>query len=75
MFFTPLDDIDFQQVETFCHTWSEGVRVEYKLEIAQVPKIVSSFANTFGGIYRCEGGYKDEDAHFPPRWNTSTTWN
>jgi predicted HTH transcriptional regulator len=51
MFRTPLQDVDFQQVETFCHEWPEGVRVEYRQEITQIPKIVSSFANTMGGIW------------------------
>ena len=31
--------------------WAEGVRVEYKKEIRHIPKIVSSFANTHGGIF------------------------
>ena len=51
MFRTPLQDVDFQQVETFCCVWPEGVRVEYKQKITQIPKIVSSFANTMGGIW------------------------
>jgi hypothetical protein len=46
MFHMPLPDVDFHHVEEFCRTWPEGVRVEYKQEITQVPKIVSSFANT-----------------------------
>jgi hypothetical protein len=51
MFRTPLQDVDFQQVETFCRVWPEGVCVEYKQKITQIPKIVSSFANTMGGIW------------------------
>ena len=51
MFTKSLDEITFEDVETFCHKLPEGVRVEYKQEIKDVPKIVSSFANTLGGIY------------------------
>ena len=51
--FTKLkDDIEFSDLETFCKTWGEGVRVEYKQQITKdIPKIVSSFANTLGGIF------------------------
>ena len=51
MFTKSLDEITFEDVETFCQELPEGVRVEYKQEIKDVPKIVSSFANTLGGIY------------------------
>lgn len=51
MFRIPRNEITFAAVETFCREWSEGVRVEYKQEISQIPKIVSSFANTQGGIF------------------------
>lgn len=51
MFHTTFRDIDFEHVEAFCQTWSEGVRVEYKQEPVQISKIISSFANTFGGIW------------------------
>ena len=54
MFTKPADEINFSDIKTFCEGYSEGVRVEYKREISQirkhVPKIVSSFANTQGGI-------------------------
>ena len=54
MFTKPIDEITFEDVESFCEQWAEGVRVEYKSEIEEVkgkiPKIVSSFANTYGGI-------------------------
>lgn len=53
--FTKLEaDITFSDIEDFCREFSEGVRVEYKREIdikKHIPKIVSSFANTFGGIF------------------------
>ena len=44
-------EIDFNDIEAFCREWAEGVRVEYKSEIAHIPKIISSFANTQGGIF------------------------
>ena len=54
MFTKPIDEITFEDVETFCKEWPEGVRVEYKSNInlkRHIPKIVSSFANTHGGIF------------------------
>ena len=55
MFTKPIDEITFVDVETFCQEWAEGVRVEYKREVeeikGQIPKIVSSFANFYGGIF------------------------
>lgn len=50
--FTKLkNEIEFADIEAFCHEWPEGVRVEYKREITNsLPKIISSFANTLGGI-------------------------
>ena len=51
MFTTPLADIDFTQVENFCRTFQEGVRVEYKAAPVHIPKVVSSFANSVGGIW------------------------
>ena len=54
MFTKPIDEITFEDVESFCKEWAEGVRVEYKRDInvkKQIPKIVSSFANTLGGIF------------------------
>ncbi len=44
-------DITFSDIEDFCQEFGEGVRVEYKQEIRHIPKIVSSFANTLGGIF------------------------
>ena len=44
-------EITFSDVEEFCREFGEGVRVEYKQEIQHIPKIVSSFANTYGGIF------------------------
>ena len=44
-------DITFSDIEAFCREFGEGVRVEYKQEIKNISKIVSSFANTLGGIF------------------------
>ena len=51
MFTKSAADITFSDIEEFCREFGEGVRVEYKQEIQHVPKIVSSFANTLGGIF------------------------
>ncbi len=51
MFNLSKDEITFEVVKNFCREWPEGVCVEYKQEIKDIPKIVSSFANTQGGIY------------------------
>lgn len=44
-------DITFEDIEDFCREFGEGVRVEYKQEIRHIPKIVSSFANSAGGVF------------------------
>ena len=52
MFNLSKEEITFDVVKAFCADWQEGVRVEYKQEINKdIPKIVSSFANTQGGIF------------------------
>lgn len=53
MFNKLLQDIRFEDIEAFCTDWPEGVRVEYKstIQSGTVPKIVSSFSNTLGGIW------------------------
>lgn len=51
MFTKSKDEITFADVEDFCREFPEDVRVEYKQEIKDIPKIVSSFANTLGGIF------------------------
>ena len=51
MFTKPLSEIEFTDVEAFCREFGEGVRVEYKGQmIKQIPKTISAFANTLGGI-------------------------
>ena len=44
-------DITFEDIKDFCREFGEGVRVEYKQEIRHIPKIVSSFANSAGGVF------------------------
>jgi len=52
MFHTPLNDVTFEQVEEFCRNFAEGIRVEYKKEPTKnIARIISSFANTVGGIW------------------------
>ena len=51
MFTKSAANITFSDIEEFCRESNEGVRVEYKREIQHIPKIVSSFANTLGGIF------------------------
>lgn len=45
------NEITFADIEDFCREFGEGVRVEYKREIKHIPKILSSFANTHGGVF------------------------
>ena len=54
MFTKSKNEIDFSDVANFCREFPEGVRVEYKRARnakKDIPKIVSSFANTLGGIF------------------------
>ncbi len=51
LFTKPKNEITFEDIEGFCREFGEGVRVEYKREIKHIPKIVSSFANTHGGVF------------------------
>ena len=50
MFAKLATDITFSDVKDFCRKFGEGVRVEYKREIQHIPKTVSAFANTQGGV-------------------------
>ena len=51
MFTKPFSEIEFDDIKAFCEEWPEGVRVEYKRQFhKEIPKSVSSFANTLGGI-------------------------
>lgn len=51
MFTKPVQDLEFSDVESFCKTYVEGIRVEYKESIPKkkLPKTISAFANTLGG--------------------------
>lgn len=51
LFTKPANEITFADVENFCREFGEGVRVEYKREVKHIPKVVSAFANTHGGIF------------------------
>ena len=51
LFLKRLQEITYDDVKAFCDAHGEGVRVEYKKEVANIPKTVSSFANTAGGIW------------------------
>lgn len=51
MFHIPLSEVTYDQVIEFCRAFPEGVRVEYKRDVANVSKVISSFANTGGGIW------------------------
>ena len=53
LFSSPLHNLELRQIEQFCRHWPEGVRVEYKRELdpRHIPKVVSSFANTVGGVW------------------------
>lgn len=51
LFTKPKDDITYEDVKTFCEYHAEGVHVEYKQQITKnIPKVIASFANTYGGI-------------------------
>lgn len=67
MFNLSKEEITFEVIEDFCREWQEGVRVEYKQEIKDIPKIVSSFANTQGGVFiiGVEANQTDNRVEFP----------
>ncbi len=67
MFNLSKEEITFEVIENFCREWQEGVRVEYKQEIKDIPKIVSSFANTQGGVFLIgvEANQTDNKVQFP----------
>ena len=67
MFTKSIDEIEWADVDSFCREWAEGMRVEYKTEMKHIPKIVSSFANMFGGIFLIgvETDQKTNEVIFP----------
>ena len=51
VFTKPFSEIVFDDIKAFCEKCPEGVRAEYKRQVhKEIPKSVSSFANTLGGI-------------------------
>lgn len=55
LFIKNIDDIDENDVIAFCKKYDEGLRVEYKSNFGtsvknKLPKVISSFANSYGGV-------------------------
>jgi len=55
LFSKPISDLTFEDVEEFCKRFRENTRVEYKSTFnddvkRKLPKVLSSFANSYGGI-------------------------
>jgi len=55
LFPLPLSQLNAEHIRQFCQSFPEDLRVEYKQELSEsvrnkIPAIVSSFANSFGGI-------------------------
>jgi hypothetical protein len=55
LFPKPISDLAFEDVEEFCQRFKENVRVEYKSTFddsvkKKLPKVLTSFANSYGGI-------------------------
>jgi Putative DNA-binding domain len=55
LFSKPISDLTFEDVEEFCKRFKENMRVEYKSTFddnvkRKLPKVLSSFANSYGGI-------------------------
>lgn len=51
----PVKDLECDDIEEFCRRFNEGIRVEYKSNFDdnvknKLPRIVSSFANSYGGV-------------------------
>jgi len=63
MFDKLLDRVTFEDVQSFCEQFLEGVRVEYKSELVQTDKIVASLANTLGGFFVI--GVRTDDKNMP----------
>ncbi|MGA2204477.1 MAG: ATP-binding protein [Halobacteriota archaeon] len=55
LFLKPISTLTFDDVEDFCRRFHENIRVEYKSRFDdsvknKLPKVLSSFANSYGGI-------------------------
>src|SRR5437867_3071048 len=54
LFLKPRDQLTAEDIRAFCRRFDEGIRVEYKQDFGQdvcdkIPKVVSSFGNSYGG--------------------------
>jgi len=64
LFNKPISDLNIDDISTFCKTFDENIRVEYKANLNSVRnnlvKVLSSFANSYGGVLiigvKSEGG-------------------
>ena len=55
LFSKPISDLDHHDIEEFCTRFRENIRVEYKSTFddsvkRKLPKTLSSFANSYGGV-------------------------
>jgi hypothetical protein len=55
LFSKPISDLKFEEIEEFCKRFKENTRVEYKSAFddsvkRKLPRVLSSFANSYGGI-------------------------
>src|SRR5208282_680513 len=55
LFSKPILNLDFDDIEEFCKRFNENLRVEYKSSFddsvkRKLPNVLSSFANSYGGI-------------------------
>src|SRR5205807_5563739 len=55
LFWRPISDLTFEDIEECCRRFHENIRVEYKSTFDnsvknKLPKVLSSFANSYGGI-------------------------
>src|SRR5260370_21862458 len=55
LFAKSISNLNFEDVEEFCPRFHEDIRVEYKSTFdnsvkAKLPRVLSSFANSYGGI-------------------------
>lgn len=55
LFAKPISNLTFEDIEEFCRRFNENIRVEYKSTFDgnvknKLPRVLSSFANSYGGI-------------------------
>ena len=63
MFDKLLSGITFDDLAFFCQHFPEGVRVEYKREVAHADRVIASLANTLGGFFVV--GVRTDDQNMP----------